>query len=112
MPPIKTLEEAPVYILGDWTWEAFETIPDGHLRLAGNEVEPYCADFYMRVGLHLERPVQAIVSCGKFIRLRRDERWTMHFLNKIDPTDPYSSLYIDFDNPPPLSTIKTVWKPT
>ncbi len=68
-----------IRIAEEKTWEDFEAMPDGRLLLQdhaqtllqGEEpVSPLLWVFEMRVGLHFERPMQAIMSCGHFIRMR------------------------------------------
>jgi hypothetical protein len=91
---IKALEEELIEYLGDWGWAAFESTEDGHIRLDDNP-KKYPYDFYMRVGLHMKRPMQVIVSYGKYIRMRSAEQWAAFPLNDIDPANPETTLYAD-----------------
>jgi hypothetical protein len=91
-----------IRIAENTTWEAFEAMPDGRLLLQdhaqtllkGEEpVNQLLWVFEMRVGLHFERPVQAIMSCGHFIRMRSADVWAGWPLKKLDPEQPDSCLY-------------------
>lgn len=91
-------------IVEDTPWDAFEATPDGRLLVMdrAQTILPEEEDvdhrpwvFEMRVGLHLDRPTQAIMSCGHFIKLRRDNRWEQYrsFLGVLDPEHPNHCLY-------------------
>jgi hypothetical protein len=91
-----------IRIAENTTWEAFEAMPDGRLLLQdhaqtllkGEEpVNQLLWVFEMRVGLHFERAMQAIMSCGHFIRMRSADNWTGYSLKKLVPEQPDSCLY-------------------
>jgi hypothetical protein len=97
-------------ILDYYDWPMFEARPTGNLRLSewasipgGEELVsiPPTYDFYMRVGLHLGRPTQAIFSHGKFLRIRREKRFEGCDLKKIDPNKPDECLYEEFQQAEP-----------
>jgi hypothetical protein len=97
-------------------WEAFEAMPDGRLLLQdhaqtllkGEEpVNQLLWVFEMRVGLHFERPVQAIMSCGHFIRMRSADNWTGYSLKKLVPEQPDICLYRTTQ-----LTTQRGWRPT
>jgi hypothetical protein len=91
-----------IRIAEDKTWEDFEAMPDGRLLLQDRaqtilpeeeEVNPLLWVFEMRVGKHFERPMQAIMSCGHFIRMRSADSWGVAQLGKLDPAHPDNCLY-------------------
>jgi len=84
-------------------WERFEAMTDGRLLLKDcaqtmlseeEDVNPLLWVFEMRVGLHFERPMQAIMSCGHFIRMRSTVQWMGCLLAKLDPENPSGCLYV------------------
>jgi hypothetical protein len=92
-----------IRIAEERTWEDFEAMPDGRLILQDHAqtllqseepVSPLLWIFEMRIGLHFERPMQAIMSCGHFIRMRSaDISWGVANLGKLDPARPDNCLY-------------------
>ena len=92
-----------IRIAEDTPWEAFEAMSDGRLLLRDRAqtmlkdeepVNPLLWVFEMRVGLHFERHMQAIMSCGHFIRMRNwDGSYKNGSLSKLDPAKPDSCLY-------------------
>ena len=96
MKPIKPLEEELQEYLGDWGFPAFESTENGHIRLDDNP-KRYVYDFYMRVGLHMKRPTQVIMSCGKYLKMRKAEKWASFPLRDIDPGNPETTLYEETD---------------
>lgn len=92
-------------ILDYYDWPVFEARPCGDLRLSewssipdGEELtaNPESHQFYMRVGLHLGRPTQAIFSNGKFLQIRREKRFDGCDFKKIDPNKPDECLYEEY----------------
>lgn len=51
-------------LLGAVSYPSFETVKSGNISVGG-------ILFQMRLGLHLKRPIQAIMACNQFIRMRR-----------------------------------------
>ena len=99
MKPIKSLTDELLELVevaekeGNFHWQLFEVREDGHLQLDGFGKKPYTYDFYMRVGTHMGQPRQAIMSCGKFIKIRKygvKEHWK---LNTLDPNKPNTCFY-------------------
>ena len=99
MKPIKSLTDELLELVevaekeGNFHWQLFEVRDDGHLQLDGFGKKPYTYDFYMRVGTHMGQPRQAIMSCGKFIKIRKygvKEHWK---LNTLDPNKPNTCFY-------------------
>jgi len=89
-------------------------MPDGRLLLQDRaqtilpeeeEVNPLLWVFEMRVGTHFERPMQAIMSCGHFIRMRSAEIWGSALLGKLDPARPDNCLYAH------APALVQVWRP-
>lgn len=103
---MNTPDEAILHrILNYYDWPVFEARPCGDLRLSewssipgGEELtaNPESHQFYMRVGLHLGRPTQAIFSNGKFLRIRREKRFDGCDFKKIDPNKPDECLYEEY----------------
>jgi hypothetical protein len=109
-------------IAEDSDWAAFEVMTDGRLLLhdraqtilpeeEGLDDRPWL--FEMRVGLHLDRPTQAIMSCGHFVRIRRDERWGPYhtYLQVLDPAFPNRCLYTAYGNPAIYGNPAMFWHP-
>lgn len=100
MKPIKSLNEELLELMevaekeGHFSWEAFEGTDDGHLTFKGFGEEPYTYDFYMRVGTHMGQPRQAILSCGKFMKMRKAEKKEHWHLKQINPHKVSDSLYV------------------
>lgn len=98
MKPIKTLADELSELVeiaeneGHFCWEAFEKKDDGHL-VFHSLYKCYPYDFYMRVGLHMKQPRQAIMCCGKFIKVRRFETKPHWQLKDLNPHDLKDSLY-------------------
>ncbi|RPI87192.1 MAG: hypothetical protein EHM40_23145 [Chloroflexi bacterium] len=82
--PVEGLEA----LIKDLRWEHFEADPLGQIQVDGKL-------FCMRVGLHMDRPVQAIVCDGQFVRIRSAEFYQDKQLLKIDPERLAESLYME-----------------
>jgi hypothetical protein len=99
----RTFSEKLELLSQDLTWNQFEALPLAHIAVmdndrhdsqAGEGCDPFHYDFYMRLGLYMGRPTQAIFSCGKFVRFRKPLLdFSAYPLVKIDPHDPQGSLY-------------------
>lgn len=74
------------------TWEQFEANKLGELVVAGYT-------FRMRVGLHLQRPVQAIIGASQFIKIRSAGNCEGMRLKVLDPDDPSVCLYSGYWHP-------------
>lgn len=59
--------------------------------------------FHMRIGLHMRRPSQVIMACGKYVRIHPYQT-ALNNLIRLNPEEPDSALY---DN-----TSSFRWKPT
>lgn len=77
-------------------WKQFEDSQDGSLLIDGTW-------HYMRVGLFMNRPTQAIQANGKFVKMRLAPRFRNHDLDILNPKDD-KCLYWNFEN------VRT-WKP-
>ena len=82
--PVNELEA----LIKDLRWEHFEADHLGQIQV-GNKL------FCMRVGIHMSRPVQAIVCEGQFVRMRSAEFYEDRRLHKIDPERLAECLYMD-----------------
>ena len=81
--------EAAEYILEQYfSWAHFENTFRGEIHHGGHT-------FYMRVGLFLGRPVQAIICHGHIIRTRSAQHYVDEHrqLVKLDPFFPNNNLY-------------------
>lgn len=98
MKPIKTLADELSDLVeiaeneGHFCWEAFEKRDDGHL-VFHSLYKCYPYDFYLRVGLHMKQPRQAIMCCGKFIKMRKFETKPHWHLKDLNPHNLKDSLY-------------------
>lgn len=99
MKPIKALIDELLELVEiaeknwDFHWQLFEVRDDGHLTLNSLHDKPYTYDFYMRVGTHMGQPRQAIMSCGRFIKIRKYGTKELWKLNALDPSHPNTCLY-------------------
>jgi hypothetical protein len=83
-----------IEIVQHLTWESCERFEDGHIKMIDPQVEEYKPiDFYLRVGLYMNRPVQTIIAEGNFLCFRSGKKWETLTLKQIDPKIPMSSLY-------------------
>jgi len=82
--PVEELEA----LIKDLRWEHFEADPLGQIQV-GNKL------FCMRIGIHMNRPVQAIIADGQFVRMRSAEFYDDKKLHKIDPDRLAECLYMD-----------------
>jgi hypothetical protein len=109
-------------------WETFEKIEDGSLMLEDpkreaaqdDEFADYRYTYYLRVGLHLRQPTQAIICRGNYIRMRHGKRWEgfISHLRKLDCKTPemllyYFPMYADVSGLNAYSTSASVayWNP-
>lgn len=84
IPPVEELEA----LIKDYRWEHFEADPLGQIQV-GNKL------FCMRVGIHMDRPVQAIIADGQFVRMRSADFYKDKQLQKIDPERLAECLYVE-----------------
>jgi len=75
-------------LIKDLRWEHFEADPMGQIQVKGKL-------FCMRVGLHMDRPVQAIICDGQFVRIRSAEYYQDKKLHKLDPERLAESVYME-----------------
>jgi len=82
-------------LLKPYNWDDFEATQDGYLPIAQQPADPEGISFYMRVGLHMKRPMQVIIAEGNFVRMRAEKRWPewQPQFKTIDPKNPKESLY-------------------
>ena len=82
-------------LLKPYNWDDFEATQDGYLPIAQQPADPEGISFYMRVGLHMKRPMQVIIAEGNFVRMRVEKRWLewQPQFKTIDPKNPKESLY-------------------
>lgn len=85
----KNLIEAAETILGQYfSWDHFEYTDRGEIHTRGYT-------FYMRIGLFLGRPVQAIIFRGHIIRTKSAQHYVDngYVLQKLDLKNPNFNLY-------------------
>lgn len=82
--PVEALEA----LIKDLRWEHFEANDLGQIEVGGKL-------FCMRIGIHMNRPVQAIICDGQFVRMRSADFYGNKILLKIDPERLSESLYIE-----------------
>ncbi len=79
-------------------WGSLEKIDDGHFMMIDtqsidDEFGESVYDFYLRVGLHMGRPVQVVMANGNFMRFRGGMKWEAYPLKQLNPKKPLESLY-------------------
>lgn len=99
MPDAHPLEDILHKLVEPKDWAEFEAVDDGHLSITDEEVDPFTYDFYMRVGLHMKQPMQVIVACGRFIRMRKADGYKGLELRDINPRKPDDCFYITDTSP-------------
>jgi hypothetical protein len=119
-----TVEELEIMI-AHLSWSDFEKTENGNMQvfylpplvpkkdmeyiqpsiIPGNTYEVL---FCMRVGTMFDRPIQAIMAQGQFIRTRKAEWVGNRPLHKLDPKNPNGSLYTFKSN---YGSVKTLWYP-
>jgi hypothetical protein len=105
----KNLIEAIETILGQYfSWDHFENTHRGEIHTRGYT-------FYMRVGLFLGRPVQAIIFRGHIIRTKSAQHYIDDkcVLTKLNPNCPNDNLYPNDWKQSPKSPkhFTALWKP-
>lgn len=100
MKPVRSLDDDLSDIRDLCEWKKFEDTDLGNLTIINPERfwpesdQPYSYDCYLRVGLHMGQPTEAVMSCGRFIKMRKYNGDTQFFtLSKLDPRKPQDSLY-------------------
>jgi hypothetical protein len=84
--PKDVLNEYLLKALGDTPWGAFESTDSGNLNIGGIE-------FFMRVGLLFEKPMQAIMAMGMFVKMRNIDGYDPRELRALDPKNPLTNVY-------------------
>jgi hypothetical protein len=72
-------------------WDDFQAIPDGNIHYWNERTGTVC--FYYRVGLHMKRPMEAIMAKGQFIRFRPAPDLANFHLERLDPDNVNNCLY-------------------
>jgi hypothetical protein len=110
-----TSRERLTEIVQQLTWESCERFDDGHFRMIDIQVEEQerqPIDFYLRVGLYMNRPVQTIIAEGNFLCFRSGKKWETLPLKQVDSKLPMSSLYIEDQYASQYGQIGTIgWPP-
>ena len=78
-------------VLGSTSFEDFEKVFSGELTIGG-------VKFFMRVGLYMNRPVQAIMALGIYVKLRPYNPYniandSLEELYPLDPLNPSKNMY-------------------
>ncbi len=78
-----------------YSWDDFEDTNDGHIKVPLGSTDPLGQSFYMRVGLHMKRPMQVLIAEGNFIRMRSEKRWPewLPQFKQLDPKEPSGCIY-------------------
>jgi len=97
---VEELEE----MINDLRWEHFESEMWGQIQISK-------IIFAMRVGLHMDRPTQAVMAEGQFVRMRSADYWKDFMLTKLDPDRLYESLYFLRGGQSVNSAMDTLWRP-
>ncbi|RPI87193.1 MAG: hypothetical protein EHM40_23150 [Chloroflexi bacterium] len=78
------------------TWDDFERTDLGEFTVGyvpPREMEPVFIKFCMRVGLHMNRPFQAVIADNQFVRLRAAPEYNNHNLKRLVAAHPAACLY-------------------
>lgn len=110
-----TVEELDA-LLGDYTWEDFEGLDMGEIRVTSRKLLMLRGRgtlFKMRVGLYMGRPMQAIIAEGQFVRMRPATQYEGFELKRLDCTEPDECVYEGLIQDPADSPRKTIkwWPP-
>ena len=88
-------------ISGHVHWDEFSKVNNGTIELEG-------IPFKLRVGLHLKRPMRAIIAMGQFVRVKAASEFIGYQLKKLTPEAPDTCMYTDVNT----STMMTsCWSP-
>lgn len=68
-------------------WEDFSKINNGTIRVEN-------IDFKLRVGLHMKRPMRAIIAIGQFVRVKAAPEFAEYPLKLLTPDAPDTCLYL------------------
>lgn len=92
----------------DHLWHLFETEIDGEAQVDEDL-------YWMRVGLHLNRPMQAIMTMGKFLKMKPASKWENGSwrLKVLDPKrGPDNCMYEYYDHSTKDNNrLLSTWKP-
>ena len=83
-------------LISNLTWEDFEKTDRGEFTVGyvpPNQSEPIFIKFYMRIGLHMNRPFQAVLADNQYVRLRAVPEYANHKLERLDAARPTTCLY-------------------
>jgi hypothetical protein len=69
-------------------WDAFSVRNNGTIELQG-------IPFKLRVGLHMKRPMRAIIAVNQFIRVKAAPEFKDYQLKKLTPEAPDTCMYTD-----------------
>jgi len=107
MRTIEEIERA-MHHQKDMTWAHFESTARGEIPLHFKGFRERIL-IRMRVGLHMGKPMQALIADDKFIRMRAAPEYENYKLLKLDPLFPDKCLYSD--NRVWVSKGHKFWKP-
>jgi hypothetical protein len=93
MRTIEEIERA-MRLQKDMTWAHFESTIRGEIPLHFKGFRERIL-IKMRVGLHMGKPMQALIADDQFIRMRAAPEYADCKLTKLDPLFPDKCLYID-----------------
>jgi len=104
------------YLIKDYGWAHFESEHLGQVTIAirnspllstGLEYK----NFYLRVGLHMNRPFKAIIADGQFVRMAAAPEYADCDLVRLDPVRPSNCTYSMPRQVIGSTEIKPIWKP-
>jgi len=84
---VAALEKA----LGERSFPDFEQAPKGQIDIHAGSFKR--TKFKMRIGLHLQRPTQAIIADGHFVRMRAAPEYVDYELKVLDANNPDNCPY-------------------
>jgi len=83
-------------LISNLTWEDFEKTDWGELTIGyvpPHQKEPIFIKFCMRVGLHMNRPFQAVIAVSQYVRLRAAPQYTGYKLHRLNASHPSGCWY-------------------
>lgn len=107
------------YLIKDYDWSHFEAEYTGQLSIAIRNSPALQTglehkNFYLRVGLHMNRPFKAIICDGQFVRMTATPEYNGYYdLRRLDPSQPNNCLYNMPRRvfPRDVAEVKPLWKP-
>lgn len=100
-------------LINDISWDEFRQTDEGNIWVhAPTLFDETLVKFSYRVGLHLKRPMEAIMAQGLFIRMRGTKDYDAFELSRLDPENPDTCYYSNqpYYNPNTDSLTKVMYK--